>query len=198
MRTAQRKPRYIAIVAVTLDGKIATHEKQFTNWTSKEDKKFMRAFLDASDVVIVGRNTYETAKKPLSKRNCIVLTRSVRGIVQKKPNLVFINPHTKRASHSARKENNARSGVGVNPQKTAIAEYIKERRYKTIAILGGTQTYTYFLEHKLIDELYLTIEPVIFGNGLPIFNGKITRQTARIISIKKLNKTGTVLIHARL
>ena len=68
--------KYIAIAAVTLDGKIAKNKDHVSDWTSPEDKVFMRALLDKSDVIIVGNNTYKTAIAPLSKRNCIVLSRS--------------------------------------------------------------------------------------------------------------------------
>jgi dihydrofolate reductase len=71
---------YIAVAAVTIDGKIARHPAHFSNWTSKEDKSFLHEFLDACDCIIVGRKTYELAKEPLSKRRCVVLTRRVKGI----------------------------------------------------------------------------------------------------------------------
>ncbi len=168
------KVTFSAIAAITLDGKIAAGEKQFTSWTSREDKKFLRSFLDRSDAVVVGRNTYETAKKPLSKRNCIVLTRSVSGVVRKKKNLIYLNP-----------------------QKTDILKFVKKFGWKQVAVLGGTKTYTYFLEKGLLDELYLTVEPVVFCSGLPLFNGKFKIRKPRIISIKKLNRKGSILIHAR-
>lgn len=109
---------------------------------------------------------------------------------------VGVNPHTKRTL--SKSGNDARSGVGVNPQKANITRYIEECGYKAVALLGGTQTYTFFFEHGLIDELYLTIEPVIFGRGLPLFDGKLAVRKPRIVSVKRLNRTGTVLIHARL
>jgi len=37
------RPIYIAIAAVTLDGKIAKTKSHMSTWTSKEDKLFMRA-----------------------------------------------------------------------------------------------------------------------------------------------------------
>ena len=169
------KPRYIAVAAITLDGKIAEHEDQFTDWTSREDKIFLHKFLDKSDVVVVGRNTYETAKKPLSKRNCIVLTRSVKTTIQKRKNLLYLNPQ------------------GVN-----IQELIRKLGYNVVAILGGTQTYTYFLKKGLLDEMHLTIEPIIFGSGLSIFDAKHSLKKVKIISVKKLNSKGTILIHAKL
>lgn len=85
------KPHIIAIAAVTIDGKIARHAGHFTDWTSPEDKTFLRSLLDKSDVVIVGNNTYKTAEGPLSKRNCIVFTRAVRDTERRSDNMFYYN-----------------------------------------------------------------------------------------------------------
>ncbi len=167
------KPIYSMIVATTIDGKIATHSRQFTSWTSKEDKDFLHKLLDKSDVVVVGNNTYKTAKKPLSKRNCIVLTRGASKAVRKNPRLVFFNP-----------------------QKENLDRFIKKAGYRRIAVLGGAQSYTYFLEKNLIDEIYLTIEPLVFGRGISMFDGvRASRRYFKLVSVKKLNKKGSLLLH---
>lgn len=163
--------RCTAIAAVTIDGKIARNTSHFSDWTSLEDKTFMRSLLDASDVVVIGNNTYKTAIEPLSKRNCIVLTTSVSKTERKDPRLLLWNPATVRFDEVV---------MG----------------YERIAILGGTQTYTYFLEHDLLDEMYLTIEPVVFGNGLNLFETTADITTAfALSSVKQLNERGSVLLH---
>ena len=167
------KPNIIAIAAVTIDGKIARNAGHFTDWTSPEDKIFLRGFLDTCDVVVVGNNTYKTAVAPLSKRNCIVLTRAV-------PN----------------KERRSDKLLLCNPEAISIETILEP--YQRVALLGGAQTYTYFLERGLIDEFYLTIEPIIFGNGLDLFECKNEATTKfEIVSVKELNEQGTVLLHYR-
>lgn len=166
-----RRPKYIALAAMTLDGKIATREGEFTGWTSKEDKTHLHRVLDASDVVLVGNTTYKTAKKPLAKRNCIVLTRHV--------------PRTARIAQGL---------FYCDPRKTNIKTFIKNSGYRTIAILGGTQTYTFCLEHGMLDEIHLTVEPIVFGKGLPMFEGKKAGlKKFKLISAKKLNAQGSML-----
>lgn len=167
-------PRYLGIAAVSLDGRIAGHEKHFSDWTSVEDKKFMRALLDTCDVVIVGNSTYKTAKEPLSKRNCIVLTRTVKKTKQVSPNLLYLNT-----------------------KGTNLKRLIANKKYKKVAVLGGAQVYTYCLENGMLTDLYLTIEPVIFGNGIPLFAGKLQIRKPKIASVKKLNGHGTTLIHVK-
>ncbi len=170
-----KKVKYLAIAAASLDGRIAGHEKHFSDWTSVEDKKFMRALLDACDVVIVGNSTYKTAKKPLSKRNCIVLTRTIKTTKQVAPNLLYLN--TKGAR---------------------LKRVIAKEKYKKVAVLGGAQVYTYCLENGMLTDLYLTIEPVIFGNGIPLFAGKLKIRNPKIVSVKKLNRKGSVFLHAKM
>ena len=167
------KPKYIAIAAISIDGKIALNSKHPSDWTSKEDKVFMRALLSKCDVVVVGNNTYKMAKEPLSKRNCLVFSRSANQLISGSANLQFINPN-----------------------KINIAKFMRSKKYRSIAILGGAQVYTYFLEKNLLDEIYLTIEPLIFGRGINLFSDLRTiPQNFTLSSVKKLNKQGSILLH---
>ena len=172
------KAKFMAIAAVTIDGKIAKGPDHFSNWTSKEDKVFMRALLDTCDLVIVGNNTYKTAIKPLSKRNCLVLSRSAKA--------------NKQISNLANLHY-------VDPNKENVKKLIAKLKYKKIAILGGAQTYAYCLKNNLLDELYLTIEPKVFGKGINLFdNEKFLDKKFKLVSIKKLNKHGSLLLKYKL
>lgn len=165
-------PKYIAIAAVTLDGKIAKGPNHPSDWTSPEDKRFMRSLLNKCDVIIVGNNTYKIAKKPLTKRNCIVFSRSEGRINRKSGNLMYINP-----------------------AKVDVKRLINKLGYKKIALLGGAQTYAYCLKNNLLDEIYLTIEPIVFGEGINLFTNDIAVEAKfKLVSIKKLNKRGSLLL----
>ncbi len=174
-------PKFIAIAAITLDGRIAKGPKHNSSWTSKEDKVFMRALLDTCDLVIVGNNTYQTAIKPLSKRNCLVFSRSLpplpvgegrgEGAVKKSDKLLY-----------------------CNPSKIDVKKLIAKLKYKKVAILGGAQTYAYCLKNNLLDELYLTIEPLVFGQGISLFGDTVLNNKFKLASIKKLNNKGSVLL----
>ncbi len=176
MAVRRKKPVYIAIAAMTVDGKIATRSGEFTGWTSKEDKDVLHRILDDADAVIAGRTTYESAKKPLSKRNCIVFTHS--------------------AGNAAGLRNVSEKCLFCDPQKADIKRIIQEAGYKKIVVLGGTQTYTYCLRNNMLDEIYLTIEPIVFGKGLSLFEDKAADiRKLTFISLKKLNKNASILLH---
>lgn len=166
--------KYIAIAAMTLDGKIAKDSQHLsTDWTSEEDKIYFRKVLKICDVVLIGKKTWETAKEPLSKRNCIVFSRSENQIDQ----------------------TNQKNPIFVNPSKTDVKKLISESGYKRVAILGGAQTYAFCLENGMLDELYLTIEPIVFGNGINLFTANSFLDAKfKLVSSEKLNPQGTLLL----
>ena len=158
------------IAAVSIDGRIAGYSGHTSDWTSKEDKDILHAMLDKSDCVVVGRKTYEIAREPLSKRTCIVFTRS---------------------------GNKSDTGVVYfDPAKQDFFAFVKGKGYTSIAVLGGTEVYTYFLENNLCTDLYLTIEPVVFGMGLPFFKTeKFDMKNFHLQSSQLLNSQGSILLH---
>ncbi len=162
------------IAATSIDCKIAIHPNHFSDWTSPEDKDLLHELLDACDVVVVGNNTYKLAQKQLSKRNCVVFSRSIQGKEKKNKNLLYCNP--------------------ANTEVTTIL-----KKYQTVAVLGGTQVYTYFFDKNLLDEAYLTIEPIVFGKGLELFNSVNPKQMkCELVEAIRLNRLGSVLLHYKL
>jgi dihydrofolate reductase len=68
--------------------------------------------------------------------------------------------------------------------------------YRFVAVLGGTHIYSYFLERDLIDDLYLTVEPIVFGSGLGLFNHEsTTAKRFRLVTVRQMNEQGTILLH---
>ena len=62
------------MMAITVDGKIAKDQKQFANWTSREDKKLFVEISKQFGVVIMGKNTFATFPAPLKERLNVVFS----------------------------------------------------------------------------------------------------------------------------
>lgn len=154
--------------AVSLDGYIAVNSQAIPKWTSVEDWEWFQTELAKADVVIVGRTTFELTKKRLQKRNTVVLTSKVKTITR------------------------AEGVVWVNPRKINLAEYLS--MYRRVAVIGGAQVYAEMLAQKLCTDVYLTVEPIILGSGIPWLPKTISAQM-KLYSVKKLNKRGTILLH---
>ena len=154
---------------MSIDGRISLDSKKLPNWTSREDWEFFRAGLKKSDAVVSGHTTYKVAKKYMDKRVSYVLTSKVRD-PKVSGTITMLNP----------KYSNLKKILGG---------------YKKVAIVGGAGVYQAMLDLGLFDELYLTIEPIVFGRGRELFVGGKKNFDFKLKSVKKLNKTGTLLLH---
>lgn len=64
----------------------------------------------------------------------------------------------------------------VNGELNAVIEEIHEKGYRNLYIDGG-KTIQSFIKEELIDEMTITIIPIILGGGTPLF--RATRQEQR-------------------
>ncbi len=162
--------KYVAYVASSIDGRIAKSKTSGTDWTSKEDWKFFQGSLSQMDAVIAGHNTYKVAESGLKKRNTIVLT--------------------------SKKIKSFGSVVFFNPEKKDLKKFLTSKKYKKVGIVGGASVYDFCLRNKMLDELFVSIEPYVFTQGVPMFLGKTFKKYKfTLMSVKKLNKKSTLLLH---
>jgi dihydrofolate reductase len=156
------------IAAMSADGYIARDSSlPSTAWTSKEDKKRFVAITKKAGVVIMGLNTWKTFGKPLKDRLTVVYS----------PEPIADLPE----------------GVEITAKSSAdlLAE-LDGRGFKEAAICGGSQIYTMFMKSGLVNKLYLTIEPVVFGDGIRLFKENLDYKLKLIESIK--TEDGTLLL----
>ncbi|MDQ1284333.1 MAG: dihydrofolate reductase [Patescibacteria group bacterium] len=134
------------MMAMTLDGKIAKNSDHFPDWTSKEDKQHFAKISKEAGVVIMGDKTFFTFPAPLKDRLNVVFT-------------LEENP----------KEMPGVKWVKGEPEK--VLTELESMGYKSAILGGGAAVNGMFLEKKLVDEIIVTIEPKIFGEGLGLFKG---------------------------
>ena len=168
-RLIRSKTRFVAFVAASIDGQISLFEKTLPRWTSKEDWRFFQRSLSRADAVVVGRNTYAAAAKRLRKRNTFVLSNRLKAMARR-GSVTFVNP--------------------ANVDLTSLLV-----KYKTVAVLGGGTVYRFMLESGLLDEIFITVEPLIFGRGKEMFVGGTRTTRVSLLSVKRLNRAGTLLLH---
>ena len=167
----QLKPQYTAIVASSIDGRISLAKKRAPDWTSREDWAFLQKSLSESDAVVVGRNTYQAAASRLRKRNTFVLSHRLHS-VSRRGTVAF-----------------------VNPENCELPKLLAG--YRRVAILGGAAVYRFMLENCLCDEIFVTIEPLVMGRGTTMFAGGTRTVRTRLLSVKRLNREGTLLLRYR-
>lgn len=155
--------RAVIMCAVTIDGKIAKSPGEFINWTGKEDKKLFAAETKKAGVVILGHNTYKTIGHPLKDRLNIVLTSTTSDKANEPGILEFTAAHPDR-----------------------ILEDLAERDFKTAFVIGGAVINALFLKEKLVDEIWLSLVPKIFGEGLSLTEELGMDVNLRLLSCEQL------------
>jgi dihydrofolate reductase len=85
---------------------------------------------------------------------------------------------TTRKLSSARKSIEFYSG----DLKTLVDEKLAPR-YRNIWLVGGAMLCQRFLSLRLVDEIKLTIAPVLLGEGLRMFDGALTEQRWNLKSV---------------
>lgn len=135
----------ILLMAQTLDGKIAKHADHFPDWTGRADKQLFVRETRRAGVIIMGSKTFDTIGEPLPSRRNIVMTRNPDRVSQW-DNLVYTN---------------------LAPPD--ILKGLEKEGYERVILAGGARINTLFAEAGLIDEILVTVTPLIFGQGIAMF-----------------------------
>jgi len=159
--------KVILVMAVTADGRIAKDSDHFPDWTSKEDKQFFARVSKEHGAVVMGDKTFETFPAPLKDRLNVVFT-------------LDENPQP-------------REGVKfVSGEPKKVLEDLEKEGFKSVVLGGGALINGLFLKEKLVDELYISVEPKLFGDGLSLFKGDFNVDL-EMIGTEKTNDNSIVL-----
>ena len=175
------QPEFTLIVVTTADGFIARDPGHSpAGWASAEEQALFFAEVEAADWGIMGRHTHQAADRPDRRR--IVFSSALARPEWRRPTQLWLDPS------------------GLNPDDLAalVAEVRPLRRG---LILGGTRVHDWFHAAGRISRVMLTVEPVEFGAGLPLFTGQpgpaeevLARLGYRLESERALNASGTRLL----
>ena len=164
----QRK--LVLYIASSLDGYIATEEHNL-DWlfaTEGEGDNGYSAFYDTVDTVLIGRITYdwimehEKGDFPYKGKECYVFSKTQR---EDNEYVKFICDDVVRFTNN-----------------------LKNMNGKRIWLVGGGNLLDTFIKEKLVDELIVTITPVLLGKGIPLFRNNGFQTHLSLKSIKRFNQ----------
>ena len=158
------------IAALSADGFIARNTTELADWTSNEDKKLFVRLTKAAGIMIMGATTFHTIGRALPDRHTIVYTKHPESITISEVETTSEDPRI-------------------------LIERLAAQGAKAVAICGGSSIYSLFMESGLVDELYLTIEPTLFGSGIPLFTSPLT-SNLRLLSSENLSENVLLLHYA--
>ncbi|PXX22486.1 dihydrofolate reductase family protein [Arenibacter sp. ARW7G5Y1] len=165
-------------IATSLDGFIAqpNDDLSFLKLVEKEGEDYgYAAFTSTIDTIIIGRKTYDYVVKEIGashydngKRDVYVVTRTER-------------PDSGRIKFY--------SGSLVE-----LIAKLKSEKGKDIYCDGGAEVVNELLKNDLIDELTISIVPILVGNGTRLFKEERPEQLLEFVSVKTF-ETGLIQLH---
>ena len=139
--------KVILYIASSLDGFIARDNGDI-NWLPESDTSGYDEFYKTINTVIMGKTTYEQVltfgEYPYKDKKSYVFTRN-NSISAKSENVEFV------------------SNADV---------FVKDMHAKmkgNVWLVGGGQIISYFVNRGLVDEMILSIIPIVLGRGIPLF-----------------------------
>ena len=171
---------------VTLDGFFEGATKGEIDWhnVDAEFNDFAIDQLNATDLIIFGRVTYEGMASywptPMAIENDPVVAGKMNAIAK-----VVISRNLKKAEW-----NNTRL------IKSNIVDEImslKKQPGKDMAIFGSADLASTFINHGLIDEFRIIVNPILLGNGSPLFK-KMSQRIKLKLAKARTFKSGNVLL----
>ena len=172
--STQRK--VILYIAMSLDGYIASPDNglEFLSMVEEKDQDYSyKDFVNTVDTVIVGRKSYEKVLSmgmdyPLSNKDLYIMTRTPRPAVG---STKFYTGNLKE-----------------------LVLNLKSQKGKSIYVDGGAEIANEMMMDNLIDEFYISIIPILLGNGISLFNNSRPQLPLKLVSTKSYNK-GLVQLH---
>ncbi|MBI3486435.1 dihydrofolate reductase family protein [Candidatus Daviesbacteria bacterium] len=168
--------KIILAMVTSVNGKSTKGSLPPGQWNSKEDKEYLHKLINSQNLIVMGRKTYEAAK----------------SIIQLKPNILRIVLTKSPKIYQKLAVKNQLEFSEELPKK--LIQRLTGLGYKQLLLLGGADLNSQFFKDKLINELWLTIEPLVFGEG----NGLVTEENfdihLKLKSLEKLNQQGTLLL----
>jgi dihydrofolate reductase len=151
-------------MATTVNGYIAK-ENDETPWSNEEWMSYSKFAKDVGNLVI-GKRTYEI----MEKDNTFAEMGSPFTVVVTSEDFAH----------------NSNFALAKSPKEAL--KILEGRGFAKALIGGGGILNASFMKENLVDEVYLDIEPMVFGKGIKLFSGEDFDTKLEFIEMKKLSK----------
>lgn len=166
----------ILYIAMSLDGYIAkpNDDLSFLSIVAKEGEDYgYTDFVSTIDTVILGRKTYDWVMKqigefPHADKNAYIITRTARPTIGKT--------------------------IFYTGDLTDLVRKLKSENGKNIFCDGGAEIVNELLKNDLLDEIIISVIPILVGNGTRLFKDGRPEQKLKLINVKTF-ETGLTQLH---
>lgn len=156
--------KVILYMAISLNGMIAKSDDD-TSWISKEEWDSYSLAVRTAGNLIVGHRTYCI----LTKQPEFSEFKDVKIVVVAQENFQTLAPNH----------------LVAHSPKEAL-EILKV--FEEVVVAGGGALNASFMEENLVDEIFIDIEPIVLGKGIPLFRDKNFERNLKLVGQKKISE----------
>lgn len=161
-------------VAVSLDGFIEGPNGEY-DWCFTDQDYGMTEFMSRIDTLVMGRKSFELVQRqegpnPWSHMQAYVVSNTLREVPE--------------------------GYVLLSGDISSDVRQLRVQPGKDIWLFGGAQLTSYFIQHDLIDEYWLSVHPIVLGSGKPLFEN-IGQRKKLVLLEEKTYSTGLVSLRYR-
>jgi len=162
------------VFVTTLDGKITKWgDPHVFRWSSKEDQAYFKKTWNDAKLIIMGSSTFAfDPVKPSPDRLLVIMT----------------SDPAKYAKYEV-----AGQIQFTSESPKQLYDRFKSEGYEHVLLVGGPHVATSFLKENLVDELWLSMEPKIFGSGGNFVVDSKLDVNLQLLSSEKVNEQGTLI-----
>jgi dihydrofolate reductase len=150
--------KVVLFIASSLDGYIARPSGDI-DWLFTDQDYGYSEFFASVDTVLLGRKTYEQVltfgEYPYEGVKSYVFTKN--PLFQAENNVELVTEDIKK-----------------------FIDNLRQADGKNIWLVGGSQLTYDFMNHNLVDELILSIHPIVLGEGIPLFANQTNSHSLRL------------------
>ncbi len=155
--------RLVLYATQTINGYIAS-ETDETPWTSAAWKNY-RKNAKQFKAIVIGRRTYQIMKRVNKFRK-------------------IGNPYVIVVSNFSPAESSNNLSYVKSPAEAM--QLLKEMKFAKALVAGGGKLNGSFMKTKYIDEVWLDVDPVVFGTGIKLFYEDFFKAKLKLLGVKKL------------
>lgn len=168
-------------LAVTLDGYIEGPNGEY-DWCFTDQDYGLNEFFGRIDAIFIGRKSYEMAQQYADSNNGELI-----------PGMPVLTEYVFSKTLKTVKE----GAVLVSDDSLAEARRIKAQPGKDIWLYGGASLTAALMSEGLVDELWLSVHPVLLGSGKRLFVDQTDRTQLSLLE-SKTYETGLVSLRYRI
>lgn len=153
-------------IAVSTNGLIS-NSRNVADWLSEEYGQGLYAMCQQAKAVIMGKTTYAILAPdhlPLKQEGTTVVMTSDKQATSANSTVIF-----------------------TQATPAEISQLFTDKGHGEAVIIGGAVVISEFVKAGLVTDLYLVVEPVLFGNGLPLLNEVALEVKLRLVDVTNLN-----------